>query len=79
MPGEWMVVEDSVRETSSGSYKRFVSIKDRVNNRFYSNYFPGGASELVIKQRFQKHVREHRDELSKAQSNLDFINFEATL
>ncbi len=75
MPGEWEVIEDKTIHNG----KRYVKIYDKPNKREYSNYFPSGVTDTAIKNRFKAQVQEHRAELARPKSGLDFTNFEAGL
>lgn len=71
MNNQWIVLEDKKKHG-----KRFVSIEDTVNKRKYSNYFPLIATDSDVIVRFQAHVKEYREEISKKGDKLDLTNFE---
>ena len=75
MANEWQIITDKSLDD-----KRFLLIRDMVNKRDYSNYFPIRATNIEILSRFRLQVKEHRAELTARDlPKIDVLNFEATL
>lgn len=69
----WKVLEDKRKFN-----KRYVKVKDEINNVVYSNYFPLSASNTVVLAKMKSQVIRYRAEMKVKQSTLDLKNFEPT-